>query len=900
MSTTRPAGLGLTCAAASASASAAALLLAALFRGPLAVVVAVGASALGPAVVLASFRSRHPALVQYLTLPLAVLGGALLVLPATSGGSANLPSLVVEAVRGGGIAQPPVPFEPGWRFLLVVLVALLGAGAAALAVATSRPRLAVAVPLPVVVGAALVQGRVSLGGVLAIVLMVGGLMLASSAQLVQDGASSTGFETRRLARSGLALAVLAAVLVPLSQASFLFPSDTRDRVIPAARPTPQQPLSDRVLFTVAAAAGDRGPWRLGVLDGYDGEAWLLPPYDPRRFVDVRGAGELDVVPASTASQRRITVTVEDLPGRVLPSVDGAQAVLARSVATAFDPRTQTLRAIEGRARSGSRYTVVAAAQPDARALSAAPAADAAGLADYLDAPPPPQPVRALIAKAPTGSAFRRLQYLRATLYASVVASGKGQPTPVPPARVAAMLAGARATPFEITAAEALLARWAGIPARIGYGYYGGQPVGDTLEVHPRDGATWLEAYFPGPGWVSIVGHPTRAQASTSAEAKNREQQLRATADLALVVHVPVRLDSLHQLNEDVRYWVLVTLPWLLLVLVVVVFYPGGLKALRAARRRRWARRHGPAGVLLVAYAELRDRLHDLGARDPAATPLEFCAQVAWDEEHWELAWLVTRGLWGDLRRDLRAEDAAAAVAMARSVTRRTVRAQRFVVRMRGIASRRSLRDPYSSQVPNAWRTRPRVRLPRFAGRRPALQQLVLVAALLLVSGCGQSAPPSPPPLPERLVPASAGDYVFQREPSAERAFTEAGSRSLVTHGRVFTVRRGSEVLGSVQAAQFLPSVAADRKAAQRALRRALGSGRVTRLRLGSVVVDQIQSGESQILLYLPPGGGYYELLDARAGFTDAERVFLAVLNYQTGRRAALVDTVLPDPRRGGD
>ena len=32
--------------------------------------------------------------------------------------------------------------------------------------------------------------------------------------------------------------------------------------------------------------------------------------------------------------------------------------------------------------------------------------------------------------------------------------------------------GATATPYEIVAAEALLARWAGVPARIGFGFDG--------------------------------------------------------------------------------------------------------------------------------------------------------------------------------------------------------------------------------------------------------------------------------------------------------------------------------------------------------------------------------------------------------------------------------------------
>ena len=41
-----------------------------------------------------------------------------------------------------------------------------------------------------------------------------------------------------------------------------------------------------------------------------------------------------------------------------------------------------------------------------------------------------------------------------------------------------MLAGGEATPYEITAAEVMLARWAGIPARIGFGFSDAPPRGE--------------------------------------------------------------------------------------------------------------------------------------------------------------------------------------------------------------------------------------------------------------------------------------------------------------------------------------------------------------------------------------------------------------------------------------
>jgi hypothetical protein len=941
--TDRPLGIGLTCAAAAVSAASAAWMLGGVFAGPLPRIAAMVAGVIGPAAVLLSYRFGRPALIQYLVLPVALLAGAIFVMPSTTGGSANLPSLVVEAVTSGGLGQPPVPFEPGWRFLLVVLLMLLGTGAASLGVSTDRPRLAVSVPLPVVIGAALVQpsAHAAFNSVVAIVLMVGALILASGAQLVQEGASSTRFEARRLVRGAGALVVLAAILVPLSQTGFLFPAATDERVIPPMKPKPQPPLSDRVLYTVTSAKGDQGPWRFGVEDGFDGEAWLLPPYDVRRFVDIRGDGDLDAavkahkrldpvdgpasIPAAGGETREVTFTVGDLPGRVLPVPEGAREVTDRSIALQFDPRTQTLRAPNGRPHKGSRYTVRAAPLPDTKTLEAAPKADPTELRTYLQIPTAPQGILDLLDKAPTDNNFRRLQFVRTALYRAVVAAGKGEPVDITADRVVEMLGGAKATPFEITAAEAMLARWAGIPSRIGYGFYSGtRNKADTgYEIHPRDGATWLEAYFPGPGWVSIVGRPPRAQASTSQDQKSRDQAIRATDDLALIVHVPVALDSLHQFYEDARYWLLVSLPWLALLVLSVVFYPAGLKQVRRLRRLRWARTAGPSGRILVAYAELRDRLRDLNAPRATATPLEFVASVGYDDEHWELAWLVTRALYGDLRRDVRPEDARAAEAMARSVIRRTARGQRLVTRLMGQANRGSLRDPYAVEVPNFWPSGSRVRRARRAVRRwvKALSPLravralragrrgnpatvtnavLVLAAVLTLTSCGSASSASPPPLPETLVPTAVGSYFFQREPEAERAFTEAGKSSLVRDGRVFTVRRGTEVLGSVQAAQFLPAAAHDRRRTQKALRKSLGSGHFERQRIGSQVIDVLVSGESKILLYFPPGGGYYEMLDARAGFTDADRVFLAILDYQTGNRSTLDEVELPDPRRGGD
>ena len=43
----------------------------------------------------------------------------------------------------------------------------------------------------------------------------------------------------------------------------------------------------------------------------------------------------------------------------------------------------------------------------------------------------------------------------------------------------------------------MLARWAGIPARIGFGFDGVNDENGVLTVRPGNAAQWLEVYFEG-------------------------------------------------------------------------------------------------------------------------------------------------------------------------------------------------------------------------------------------------------------------------------------------------------------------------------------------------------------------------------------------------------------------
>jgi hypothetical protein len=845
---------------------------------------------------------------------------------------------VVEALRGGGISQPPVPFDPGWRFLLAALAVLLGSAAAGLALSAGNARLAPALGAGVVLAGVLVQPSGA-----AVVSVCGALVLLAAGLAVAAGEAGGGFEARRLARGAGALAGLVALVVLLSTLGFLFPDSTAQQVIPPKRPqTPPSEVKDRVLFKVDAERAV--PLRLGVLDGYDGRGFLTPPYDSARF---RRLGP------APSDGLKVTITVADLGGHLLPAPASPRGVSVTGARIEVDPRTGQLRLPKERAAKGLTYTVVAAPVPSAEALDRAGPPPRA-LDPFTKAPPAPRPVLDLLAQAPgADTPYGRVQFLRAALYGRVVAAGAGSPADVPPGRVVELLDGKEASPFEITAAEVLLARWAGVPARLGYGYY--DPAG-AAEIRPRNGATWLEAYFEGSGWVPVVGSPPRAKASFSREPKKQDPLVRPTDQLALVVYVPVRLTTVQLLYTLVRYWLVRALPVGLGLVLAWALCPSLLRGQRRWRRRRWAGATGRGAPerLLVAYAELRDGVADLNIGRPDMTALELAASgVAPDDEHTQLAWLVTRGLWGDLRRGLTEEDVKAGEDMAASVLRRLRRAQSAGSRFSALVSRASLRAPWSTEIPGA--PRPGLPLaprrlarrglalrglahrlaPRRFARRPArglaprglerppaprglgrgrhltlvpLAVLVALALLLVLGTVARLRPEATVPrtagragagLPGRLAPASVDGVELRREPTVERAYAEAGRSSVVAEGRLLSVRRGDDLEGSLQIAAFTPGVSAADAEVRRAVVTSIGRGRFRLTRIGQLRVYALDQPDQRFLLWFPPDGRSYNLLVARSTFDQADRVFASVVAYQRGDAApAGLGVPVPDPRRG--
>ncbi|MGH2812986.1 MAG: transglutaminaseTgpA domain-containing protein, partial [Actinomycetota bacterium] len=435
-----------------------------------------------------------------------------------------------------------------------------------------------------------------------------------------------------------------------------------------------------------------GPWRIGHLDEYDGTDWRLPPFAASELEEVPRSGVVDseLIPGVKA-----TFEMGDLGGAVLPGLPNTVGIVAKGPKVAFDPRLGNIRLSQGSVERGLEYTVVAAVVPTVEELRDVDQPVPQEIRPFLEIPEPPPAVQDLLSKAPKDNLFDKMNFLRETLLRTVVSTGAGTPDSVTSESVQDMLAGSKeGTPFEIVAAQAMLARWAGVPSRIAYGYDGGEKVEDLLEIRPKHGSSFLEVYFPTYKWVPVIGTPLQAKSSLTNDPQQFNSNVLASNDLAVRIHIPIALDRGTLLFAQVRRVLLIVLPIVLAVLFVYYSWPAAWKAVLRSRRRNWAHEQGAAARIMVAYGEWRDTSTDFGYRWDADTPLMFLDRIVDDEEHAELAWLVTRTLWGDLRDEISEQDANAAEELSKSLRRRLGQAHSFTLRTIAAVSRLSLRYPH--------------------------------------------------------------------------------------------------------------------------------------------------------------------------------------------------------------
>ena len=627
------------------------------------------------------------------------VAGLVAVIPSGFTNLIHLRQAVATASHEGSLLRPPVSFLPGWHAVVGWLCATTGLVAAWIALVLQRAPVGLLAPLPLaaIAGISVPKDAQVASGIVVVVLFCAGLgLLYAPSGEGGENRPSAGFEIRRALRSLLLLAVVSGALVGLSRAHVLFPAPSINPVDQAQLPK-TEPLTsavNRVLFDVKSTVS--GPWRIGSLDVYDGKYWRLPPYAEAQ---IRAVPRNGVVDTSRPTGETATFTVEGLAGAVLPTLPNTVGIVASGPELAYDARSGNIRLIQGQVNKGFVYTVAAAPLPKVTDLENDRHPLPASLHQFLSIPPAPPAVQALINRLRGPTKWQTFDALRQWVLQNVTVAGPGIPTAVAPSEVADLIAGSKqGTPFEIVAAQALLARWVGVPSRIGYGFDGGRQVNDIRQVTPSDAASFVEVYFPGYEWLPVIGTPTHAKATASKSNLQQPSTAQAANIFGANFYLPFAVAPASRLPEDIAAVAGAVIGFAALLALLWFFWPALRKSRVRGRRRRAAVVSGPTARVALAYGEWRDLATDFGYSHPSDTPLAYLDRVSDDDEHTELAWLVTRVLWGDLRGEATDDTAAVAEELSRALRRRLSSAQPLTTRLLAAVSRRSLRDPWAPDL----------------------------------------------------------------------------------------------------------------------------------------------------------------------------------------------------------
>lgn len=679
------------------------LMVGGIFEGAIGRVDAVFAGLLGVALAVGLSRVRRPALVNVGWVVGVVLIGLVLVVPNGFDDVLNIRTLVQQSAKESASLRPPAPLDPGWQALIGWIMAFVGLVVGWCAIVLRRSGLAFLLSLPVMVAASISVPKDAqvVSGLAVLALLAVGLGILAGArraeEMDEDQRPSAAYELRRTMRAAPLVVVVTGGMYLLAQTNFLFPPPAVDPTRKPQKPqaVPLSKVPDRVLFTVESSV--TGPWRMGSLDVYDGKDWLLPAFAESSLDPI---GKDGIVNPDLTPGIKAKFTTAGLTGAVLPGLPNLYAIVAEGPKLVYDDRNGNVRTAQGQIPARFEYDVAGAALPTVQLLQKADPTVPPEAAEFTEVPGMPPAVAALLATAPTTSKWDTFDFVRRHVLDTVVASGTGSPVSVPPSRVEELLTKKEGSPFEIVATQALLARWAGVPSRIGYGFDGGTKVGPKLEVRPKNGATFVEVYFPKYGWLPVLGTPKNAKANLGADPA--EQQVNAAVlpskDIAIQLYIPEIVPPGSPTDRILVRVVQIAVPSLLLLVLAYFLYPALHKALLRSRRRRWGEAAGPRGRVAVAYAEWRDWGTDYGFGYPSDTPLAYLGRFVPDNEHRQLAWLVTRALWGDLRDDCTDDEARLAEELSRGLRRRLSAAQPTSLRTIAVISRLSVRAPYLDEI----------------------------------------------------------------------------------------------------------------------------------------------------------------------------------------------------------
>ena len=145
------------------------------------------------------------------------------------------------------------------------------------------------------------------------------------------------------------------------------------------------------------------------------------------------------------------------------------------------------------------------------------------------------------------------------------------------------------------------------------------------------------------------------------------------------------------------------------------------------------------------------------------------------------------------------------------------------------------------------------------------------------------------------VAGSEDDLTFTEYEPARAQFAQAGVRSVVADGRLWEIRQGSTLIGTLQVSTLKPKVDIDERKKRESLAGLVLPGTFTAIRVQGIEVHTTSDG--QLTTYMWFGDRLFEVLQLKSPTLKPEQVLRSLIRHQLPTRQLVQPATEEEERR---